>query len=91
MGIICFPKNFFSSPEEVVKSAGIQGLDIIAEVKLGQEANRLKYLISGTKKERFMAVFGIYLSTTLVYDTDNGVLEKVEQTTLIKIADLLSF
>src|SRR3989304_5582092 len=84
-------KELLNDPEIVVKKAEDLGLDLIAEVKLIEDSSGIKYLVSGTKKEKLLALFEVYLPTSFVFNPDNGKLEKIEQTSLIKITDLLSF
>jgi len=83
-------KELTTTPEAAMKKAEEQGLDIVAEVKLVQGTGGLQYLISGTKKEKFLALMEVYLPTSLVYNVENGGLESVQQSSLIKLADLLS-
>ena len=84
-------KELLTSHEAIVNKAGELGLDLIDEVKLIQGESGLQYFVRGTKKEMFLAVFEVYLPTSYIFNTDNGGLEKVEQNTLIKLADVFSF
>ena len=84
-------RELLTSPEDIVNKAGELGLDLIDEVKLIQAERGLQYFVKGTKREMFLAVFEVYLPTSYIFNTDSGGLEKVEQKTLIKIADVLSF
>lgn len=84
-------KELLTSPEAIINKAGELGLDLIDEVKLIQTENGFQYFVKGTKREMFLAVFEVYLPTSYVFNTDSGGLEKVEQKTLIKLTDVLSF
>lgn len=79
------------TPPEVIENAKTLGIDVIDEIKLIEEGNRIKYTIEGNKVQKFLGVFEIYLPTSLVYDAEGGTVEKIEQSNWVKFADILSF
>lgn len=78
-------------PSVVVKLAEKEGMNIISEVKLFQSGSELKYQITGSKKEKLLAIYEVYLPLSLTYNTDNANLEKTYQSSLTKLIDFLSF
>lgn len=80
-----------TSPETIVGNAALAGLDLINELKLVASDGELKYVVKGNKQEKFLAIIKVNLPTSLIYATDTGVLEKVDQTPAVKLIDLLSF
>lgn len=78
-------------PEVVSQQSQLKGLDQINEITLIEEDGTLKYVVSGVKKEKFLAIFEVFLPTTFVYNAQTGELEKTNQERGIKIADFFSF
>lgn len=83
-------KELTRGPEEIMEKAEGEGMDRVAEVKLIEASHGLKYEVSGTKQEKLLGVIDVYLPTILTYNVDDGGLEKVEQSTLVKLTDLFS-
>ena len=79
-----------NNPEEIVESAKKSGMDIVVDVKLEGNPDSLKYVVSGAKLEKFLAIFQITLDTKLVYDPETGKLDNKVQSASTKLLDFLS-
>ena len=83
-------KELMTSPDSVARLAESKGISIISEISIMEENGEFKYLLNGVKKGKFLAIFEVYLPTIMVFNADTGLLEKTEQSSLVRIADFLS-
>ncbi len=78
-------------PDTIIQSAQNKGgLDIVQGAELSDDKG-LKYVISGTKTEKFFGVFTVEIPAVLTYDAQTGSYVRSDQPFFSKVLDLFSF